>query len=95
MQSQEGVRLLVIPIEDNKFTVGSHDILHLSLVVDDHRATETSVLILIHAHIAVVRVELANVALVRSIWGRNKPIETLAISFTARFKIQQWNANHL
>jgi len=79
VQGQERVGLLVITIEDNKFTVRRHDALHLSLAVDDHRTTETGILILVHAHIAVVRVELANVTWVGSVGGRDQPIDTLAI----------------
>jgi hypothetical protein len=79
LQGQEGVRLLVVPVEDDEFTVGSHHGLHLSSVVDDQRATQAGILIFIHAHIAVIRVELALVAWVGEIRIGYKPIVILVI----------------
>jgi hypothetical protein len=51
----------------------------LSSVVDDHRATQAGILIFIHAHIAVIRVELALVAWVGEIRIGYKPIVVLVI----------------
>lgn len=65
VQCEEGIRLLVIRVDEHEFAVPPHDGIHPAWVVDDHRAVGSCILVLIHADIGVVGEDAAVVAGVR------------------------------
>lgn len=66
MQREEGIRLLVVRVDEHEFAVPSHYGFHAARVVDYHGAVGTGVLVLVHAHVGVVGEDAAVVTKVRS-----------------------------
>ena len=54
MKSEEGVRFLVITVEENEFTVISHHFLHFTWIVDDRGTRESGVGVLVHGDVGVI-----------------------------------------